>query len=350
MRKWLRFLSLFLIVTLMFGMVSCSYRPERSNEKELEVVFYVGDKYEAQYELYRFAFLSELSTISSHQNREHWDQQSQYKYFVQCDTAARREIARMYALFDVCVQYGINPEAHKIDKQVTAGVKDAIKNEQTGYGDRKTYLNELRLANMNDSVFRLYLRYAACEELLAKTMHEAGFVPEDAATVRAYYNSEETVRATWIYIPYETFKGYTDEMLNSLLNQVKFASDESFVDLSHQYFQTLYTDAELDTGFYFGKHQLADDYSELTETAFSLEEGATSGLVHAGEGVYIIRRLAKDASYIYDDANLDYLRECYLLNEFYRVLDAREEEFFANFVATEFYESLTILNIDMPQG
>ncbi len=347
MRKWIKLLSLFAVLALLFSATSCSYRPERSSKLEREVVFTIDGKYDVPYELYRFVFLSELATISSYQNKEHWDQATQYKYFKQCDTAARKEIARIYALFALCEQYGINPEGRKIDKQVTAGVKDAIKNENTGYGDRKTYLLELRRANMNDSVFRLYLRYAACEELLAQTMHEAGFVPEDAASVRAYYNSEETVRASWIYIPYETFRGYTDEMSNQLIYRAKYSSDEGFLALTHEYYQTLYTDQELDRGFYFGKYQLDESFSALTETAFSLKEGETSGTVRAGDGVYIIRRFAKDPAYINDDANMGELRECYLLNEFYRALSAKEDEYLNKLAATEFYDDLTLLDIEM---
>lgn len=348
MRKGIKILSFFLIFGMLLTAVSCSYRAERSDKLEREVVFTLDEKYEVKYELYRFAFLTELFTISSHQNKDSWDELTQYKYFKQCDTAARKEVARVYALFALCEEYGIDPEGRKIDKIVKAGVKDAIKNKETGYGNRETYLNELAAANMNDSVFRLYLRYAACEEALAKAMHEANFVPEDAASVRAYYNGDETVRATWIYIPYEVFKGYTDEMLNNLSNQAKFASDEAFFKLTHQYYQTLYTDAELDTGFYFGKYQLDDSFDELTETAFALSEGKTSGIIQAGDGAYIVRRLAKDASYINDDKNLDYLRECYLLNEFYRTLDAKEGEFLNKLSPTAFYETLTLLDVEAP--
>ncbi len=348
MRKFLRITALLLVLSALLGTVSCAYRTKRSTKEERETVFTVDGEYEVKYELYRFAFLSELMNYT-YQYKDKWDQQMKNRYFNLCDTAAREEVCRVYALFDLCEEYGIDPYSRKVDKAVKEAVKDAFYNEETGYGNRKTYLEALRDANMNDSVFRLYLRYGICEELLAEAMHAAGFVPEDETTVRNHYYGDGTVHATWIYIPYEIFHGsYDDDKLNDLVIRAQGADLAAFLSLTHQHFQNAYTDEELDEGFYFGKTQLDDYYSELVETAFSLKVGETSGLVHSGDGVYIIRRLEKDHSYINDPKNLEYLRECYLLNEFYRVLDEKKTAFLDTLEESEFYETLTVDNVEMP--
>ena len=348
MRKFLRVIALLLVLTTLCGTASCAYRSKRSSREEREIVFTVANKYEVKYELYRFAFLSELMEYT-YQNKDKWDAQMKNRYFKLCDTAAREEVSRVYALFALCEEYGIDPYGRAVDKEVKARVKDAFYNEQTGYGDRKTYLKALYDANMNDSVFRLYLRYAVCEKLLADAMHAAGFVPEDNETVLNHYYGDATVCATWIYIPYEVLKGsYDDDKLNALVLKAQAADLEGFLKMTHEHFQPLYTDAELDTGFYFGKTQLDDYYSELVEASFALKEGKTSGLVHSGDGAYIIRRLPKDHSYISNPDNMEYLRECYLLNEFYRVLNEKKLSLIDTIEVTEFYKTLNIDNVEMP--
>ena len=347
MRTLKRCVAVLLALVFMLLSCSCAYRSARSSKEERETVLILNDKYEVPYEHYRFAFLSYFYNNYSFQYLDTWSDNTRSTYFKDCDRAAKEEICRIYALFELCEQYGIDPYSRKVDKEVTAAVKDAFYNEQNGYGDRETYLDALYSANMTDSVFRLYLRYNVCEKLLANAMEEAGFVPTDKETVLAYYNSDQTVRATWIYLRYDLFKSMTDDDLNALVNRAKGASDEEFLNLTHQYFQTIYTDAELETGFYFGKYQLDSVFDDLVEKAFSLAEGKTSSIVHAGDGVYIIRRLAKDSSYLGNAENYDYLYECYMLNAFYRTLAETQTSLLGSITETELHDSLHLLNVRM---
>ena len=347
MRTFKRALFLLLALVTVFSATSCAYRAARSSKEERATVLVINDKYEVSYEHYRFAFLTYFYNNYSFQYLDTWDEFTRNQYFSDCDRAAKEEVSRIYALFDMCEQYGIDPYSRAVDKEVTAAVKDAFYNEETGYGDRKTYLDALYSANMTDTVFRLYLRYNICEKLLAKAMAEAEFVPTDKETVLAYYTSDETVCATWIYIGYELFKSMNDNDLNKLVNRAKGATDREFLDLAHQYYQTVYTDDELETGFYFGKYQLDPVFDDLVEKAFSLQVGKTSSLVHAGDGVYIIRVMAKDPAYLNNEENYDYLYECYMLNAFYRALSEKQSSLMENITETEIHDVLDLLSVRM---
>jgi len=332
MRKLSKIFAFLLIFALLFSAVSCKYRPVRSTEEEATTVFTVDEKYEVPYELYRFVYLAEKDRAIA--SGETYD-------FETLDRAVRREICRIYALYNLCEKYGVDAYSKEVEKAIKAEIKTLIEDKTVGYGKYDAYLADLAENHMNDSVFRFYLRYDICEEYLATAMHANAFVPEDDTTVLSHYLSDNAVRATWIYIPSDFFANYTDAMLRDLVNRAKAASDEDFMRMTHEYYQTLYSDDELETGFYFGRHQLSDEYDALSEAAFSLEVGETSSLVYAGEGAYVVRRLTKDAAYLQSEENIEYLRECYLLNAFYSVLAEEAERLGNAFAPSAFYATLS---------
>ena len=344
MRKSLRFFILLLLTVLCLS--SCAKYPAVSSTKEEKAtVFTVNGEYKAPYELYRFAF---LNALASKGDVGGWSESEKKAAFSDCDLVARREIARVYAIFALCKEYGIDPYSKDIDKAVKEAVTDAIENEETGFGDYDTYLKALKEIYMNDSVFRFYLRLNICEEHLAGAMHLASFVKEDDETVKAYFKSDDTVRATWIYIPYGiVYDNLTDAMKSELVANAKAASDEAFVATAQGYLQPLYMPDELARGFYFGKYQMDFYYDALTKTAFSLAEGETSDLIHSGDGVYIVRRLAKEDAYIENKDNIELLREYYLLDCFYRILSEESEKALQTLKAEKAYEGITLDSVKM---
>ena len=347
MRKTVRLFTLLLIFALMLSLVSCEkYKPVSSSKEEKATVFTVNGKYEAPYELYRFVF---LNTLRAQGNAEGWDEAKRAEVFSVCDAAARKEIARVYTVLSLCDEYGVDPYGKEIDKKVSASVTEAIDAEEIGYETKDNYLKALYESYMTDSVFRFYLRLNFAEEMLAKAMQLASFVSEDADTVKAYFKSESTVRATWIYVPYGSaaYENFTKEMLDELVKNAKEASDADFVATAQQYLQTLYMPDELAEGFYFGKYQLDSYFEKLTETAFALSEGETSDLIHSGDGVYVVRRLPKDEAYIDNAENLELLREYYLLDNFYRVISEKSEETLLTLKSEKAYERVTLDSVKM---
>lgn len=347
MHRALRFFIFLLAFSMLVSLTSCAKYPAVSSSKEERAtVFTVDGEYEAPYELYRFVFLNVLAAKG---DSSQWDEAEKKQVFDECDAAARKEIARVYAVFSLCEEYDIEPYSKEINKAVNQAVADSIEAEDGGFGDYDTYLKVLSEGYMNDSVFRFYLRLDICEEYLAKAMHSASFVKEDDETVRAHFKGEDTVHATWIYIPYSSsaYENFTDAMLTSLVEQAKEASDEEFVSMSQQFLQPLYMLDELAEGFYFGKYQLDPYYETLTNTAFALGVGETSDIIHSGDGIYIVRRLAKDDTYIEDESHIALLREYYLLDCFYRVLGEESTRLIGTLKAEKAYGNITLDSVKM---
>ena len=347
MRKTVRLLTLLLAFVLMLSLVSCEkYKPVSSSKEEKATVFTVNGKYEAPYELYRFVF---LNTLRAQGDASGWDEAKRAEVFSICDTAARKEIARIYTVLSLCDEYGVDPYAKEIDKKISASITEVIDTEEIGYGTKDKYLEVLAESYMTDSVFRFYLRLDLAEERLAKAMQLNSFVSEEAETVKAYFKSDATVHATWIDIPYGSaaYENFTKEMLDTLVKNAKEASDEEFISTAQQYLQTLYMPDELAEGFYFGKYQLDSYFEKLTETAFALAEGETSELIHSGDGVYVVRRLAKDEAYINNSENLETLREYYLLDNFYRIIAEKSAEALSTLKSEKAYEGITLDSVKM---
>jgi hypothetical protein len=119
--------------------------------------------------------------------------------------------------------------------------------------------------------------------------------------------------------------------------------------MTHAVVPDIYTDAELDRGFYIGRYQLDAYYETLTETAFSLEMGETSSWIHSGDGVYLVRRLPKDESYLENGENLADFTEYYLLNSFYRLLSEESTRLASAAVYTDAHKELSFESIRMPE-
>lgn len=332
MRKISRCFALLLVLCLMLSLLACGYSAVPSTEEEARTVFCIDGTYNVPYEFYRFVYLAERDKAAA---------TGQTADFATLDAAVRRECARVYAVLSLCKKNGLDPYSETVEKQIESKIVDVIENAETGYGTYDAYLKHIAENHMNDSVFRFYLRYTICEETLADVLHASSFVPEDDETILAYYMSDASVCATWIYLPYSNLENYSDSMRRELVARAKNADNEDFMRMTHEYYQPLYSDDELEDGFYFGKYQLSDEYQNLSDTAFALEVGETSDLIFAGEGAYIVRRLEKNLAYLQAEENASYLRECYLLDAFYRQLSEEQDRLLGVMQPTEVHATFS---------
>ena len=350
MKKILRSASALLCAVLLLCAAGCSkYGPVDSSEAELRTVLTLdGGRYEVPYELYRFAFLQEKKEVVTG-TTDGWTDLVHLQVFQRINRVAVDEIARTYAFLSLCEKYGIDPYDGEIDDIVQAAVTEAIEGTESvaGYGTHEAYLAALKDEYMNDSVFRLYLRIAECEKRLGAKLRDDGVIQTDRETVLRYLMSEDCVRATWIYIPYTALGNYTDDMLKALTLRAQTASEERFLEMTHEVLPDAYTDEELDIGFYIGKYQLDLYYETLTETVFSLKEGQTSGLIHSGDGVYIVRRLPKDLVYLNDEKNQADFAEYYLLNTYDRMVNEEKERLKTTVSYAPLHGDLTVETVDM---
>ncbi len=348
MRLIKRALFFLLALTLALTLFGCAdeYPAVRSTKQERETVFTVDGEYEVPYELYRFAFLNAMLAEGDVSKMTEDERAAAY---AASDQAARKEIAYVYTVFSLCEKYELDPYSKEIDTAVKEELAESIEMEVGGFGDYETYLKALKESYMNDSVFRFYLRFRLCEERLTRKMRSSGFVDEADENIIAHFLGDETVRATWIYIPYSStaYENYTKEMLDELVQSAAAASDAAFVSMAQQQLQMLYMPDELAVGYYFGHYSNDPYYEALTETAFSLSVGETSALIHSGDGVYIVRRLAKDEAYIQSEENIELLRETYLLDHFYRVLEQERARLLTAIEEEKAYRELSYADIKM---
>lgn len=350
MKKMLRSFFVFCLAALMlFSLCACGYRPVKSTKDESATVFSFDGKHEVKYELFRFLFLQKKQAESNGDD-SYFEGKDKNALFAEYAKEAEREAAKVYALFSLCEKYGVDPYAEEIEDEITETIKATIDGDETneGYGSKRAYLDDIRTVFLNDSVYRLYLRYDICERLLAAQLKKDGVIGAEWADVSAYYCGDETVCATWVLIPYSNLGGYTEGMRRELYEQAKGKSNDDFKKMAAQYALTQSPD-ELAIGLYFGRYEYDALYQELVETAFSLEEGETSEPFYSGDGLYILRRLPKDLSYIADEDNREALNEGYMLGSFGAMLAEEEARLLSSVSYTETYEALVFDSVKMPE-
>ena len=343
------FLALVLTLSLLLTVASCGYAPVKSSEEELATVLTLdGGNYNVSYELYRFFFLSELAL--SEKDPAKLTAEEKTALWNTLNERTVEEIAKIYAVLKLCKEYDIDVESREFDNAVKDGVIAAVEGDDTylGYGDHESYLAAIKKSYMNDSVFRFFLRYNYAERKLASLLRDTGVLKSDEATVMAYMRSDECVRASWIYIPYTLLPNFTAAQLSEMEAEAKASDNESFLRMTHTVISDIYTDKELDTGFYIGRYQLDPYYQTLTDTVFSLEMNETSGWIDAGDGRYLVRRLPKEEEYLGEQKNLADFTEYYLLNAFYGMLAEVGDALAQSVSYTDVYGTLSFDTVKMP--
>lgn len=358
MKCWSKAVVLVLALSLCCGLCACGVRPARSTAEEREAVLSIGEM-SAAYELYRYVFLNEKRAVDGG-NSAFWDTADKDAYFATFDAAAKAEIFRLYSLFSLAEEAGLDP----FGKKVTAMVKERL-SELVGkdgvYEDRAAYLAAIKQNYMTDSLSRLYLRYDICLELLSAAYLEAGKLDVSDNDALTYYESDTCVLVRWIYRPYsyeeylvvrfdgdrEAARAAMREELEGILADAVAADDEEFTSLAHQHFQDMYSDKEIAQGFLVGPYEYSDYYAALTEACFALEVGETSGIVESGDGYYILRRYEKPYYFsLEEDAVSAVVGSC-RNHKLYTLLNAEAERLAEAAVYSDFYDKLSFDSIGM---
>ncbi len=342
-------LLILLAAVCIFGLAACGYKAVPSTKEEAATVLTLDGKYEAPYELYRFLFLQKKHALDDGKE-SYWTGKDKKAAFNEIDKTVKEEICRTYALFSLCDKYGIDPYSDEIEDVIEAEIVKTIEGdgENPGYGKYKNYLAEIKKEFLNDSVYRFYLRYDACEARLAAKLKQDKVITAKEEKVFAYYAGKETVCATWILLPYGQLENYSEAMRESILADAKAADNETFKQMAAQYAITQ-SAAELAEGVYFGKYEYDLLYKELVDTAFALAEGETSDAFFSGDGLYIVRRLPKSMEYLADESHAEALAEGYMLNVFYRMLWEEENRLAGTVAVTDVYRGLAFDTIKMPE-
>lgn len=337
--------AILLLLSLLFSVVACGgYRPMKSSDEELASVFTLGGDLSVSYELYRFYFLSELSR--SGKDPSQLNEAEKKALFDELHGAALDELAQIYAVVRFCAAYGIDINSDEFDDVVDNEMQ--LLYEEQG-GKRDDYVSYLKSYNMNDSVCRTLVRLNYAEKKLGEYVRDAGIIKSDSVTVQNYIKSEECIRVTWIYMSYANAQNFADRELEVIESEASHATNTEFLRMTHNVLPEDYTDEELETGFYIGPYQLDPYYQELTDAAFALEMGETTGWVRSGDGMYIVRRLPKDEAYMNNLSNLGDFTEYYLLNEFYKMLAEEAGRLLTNVQYAEAFSTFSFDTLKMPE-
>ena len=197
-----RILALLLGAALLLSFAGCahSYPETAQTEKEKTAVFTLGSD-TVTYDHFRAEFLR-LKTKDDMGNASYWDglsAEQKATVFEKYKDGALAEIARLYAVFALCRENGIDPYGAtangKVREQVNAGI-DSLGVENP----YQTYLDTLEETYLTDYVYRLLVRERVCEELLAEKLNERDGVlyPENETELTDYLMSDQTACVIWM--------------------------------------------------------------------------------------------------------------------------------------------------------
>ena len=118
-----KILALFLLISTLFTMISCSkgkYEPVESTEEEKRTVMTMqidGDEYEVKYELYRALFLNYKSSVDGGDSSV-WSGDNKAQYVEKIDAMILDRITEIYSAFAICKRIGFDVYSKDVEKKI----------------------------------------------------------------------------------------------------------------------------------------------------------------------------------------------------------------------------------------
>ena len=349
--------------TAMLSLSSCGekYEPVESTAEEKRTVMkisYGGEKYEVPFELYRAFFLQLKSSVDGGNNNV-WSGSDKEIYIKAVDELIYRRIAEIYAVFHLCKKADIDVYSKDFNKQIQNHIEIAVEGgtfNGTTYvgfgGDYDKYLASLKKMNLNYSAQVLLLRYQLAYETLADYYignfngenpdenAEIGTIKYTKEDVKDFYlDQDESRRVIVTQLP-ETY--FTKERATEIRN--KIASKKTAAEVANYVAGFTLSDP---TSEVIGKYTYDTFYySELTDTAFSLDVGATSDIItlktDVFDGYIILYRL--DATDEFFNSDYEKIAESYLYSKFGETVSNAREAIYSKIAQTD-----TLKNLDRSQ-
>ena len=308
-----RIVPLILLTALLFSAVSCAKIPE-STEEDKRTALVIGN-YEVPYEQYYYFFMNYKREYDGGDDA-YWNSADIDKeaVFAELKEDTNSALLRCYATFSLAEKYGIELDSSEIKGIIDQTVDEYIKND---FGDTKTYVDSLKAAFMNDSVFRFVMLRFECDKLLNDALIADKKIPTDDKTILAAISGgEEFCRAKQILIKNDPGE---DPALN--LERAKEALNSAALGVDFDRLVAEYgEDPEMivnPQGYYFTKNQLLEEFEDA---AFALEIGEISEIVESYLGYHIIMRCEIDPGYV--SVNYETLREAYLTYRYQKEVEA----------------------------
>jgi hypothetical protein len=330
------FLPLLLALAVLLSLTACGdddyYKPIKSSRRERTVLATVGD-HEVKYELVRFLFMSRIDELDGG-DRSRWEGEEADTLWAAAMEKILPEICEIYAVFDVCTAWGIDPEGDNIDEVVNEYVKADIDGGEVsgqtvaGFGSVKAYKAALAESYCTDAVRRLLYRYSACMASLYSYIavnRAQGTLSVTDEELTTFLLGDDCAHVNRVFIPYVSQLGNTDEerkanayaRIRSIRADMLLARDyDTLIQKAFRYsyatVTTLATDDQIDNGIWFGRYSTDADYSSvLYDTIFSIASGEVSDIIETEDGYYVLYGMARDAASLTQSTTLETVTELY---------------------------------------
>lgn len=265
-----RVLLLLLVFLCLFSLPGCSkYRVEMSNSRQSEIMLTVGDA-RVPFEVIAFFYYNYLEAYPD-------------ESFASRMARVENGVCELYAIFDVCPDYGIDPYGDEVNGALQESVKEMI----DAFPTRRDYIDRITEQHMTDAVSRLLLRSYLCQELL---LEELANELEKDEVLDAFLAREDVLRVLSLTLNFgdqtEAMRRRAEEIV-ALLAEAE-DSDEAFLDIARR------------------KATAEDEHTYITvsqwyrlcgEGAPAPVKGALSGPLYEGDTCVMMRISDKDAEY-----------------------------------------------------
>ena len=366
-----KLISLAIIIATLLTLVSCgSYDPVPSTEEEAQVVMTLsidGKSYDVKYELYRAMFLNFKTEVDGGDSSV-WSGDNKDEYIARVHEMIVGRISDIYATLHHAGTIGINVYSASVDSRIKDYIKASVEGgsfeDETmlGYESYDAYLAALASLGINYSVQELILRYSIAidliseyyigtpeEDALGEVTYKGGALEYTKEQVEEFYYSGDSVRYISAYVQSQ-YSGALERARALQARMKAYEGDDVAVAIEINS-SSISADADLNAGTMIGRYVLdSENYSSLTEAAFSTPVGRVSDIVETtlGEavGFFILYPIAKTSAHFescYDD-----IATVYVENEIGKLLADTKAKLSESAVSTSVLEGLDYSKITYP--
>ncbi len=300
------------VLLLCTALASCQSNKDENNIAEGDTVL-SANGHDVSYGLYRYFFLNYKAAYTKDELSS--DAAGVYSKIEEDVFEALRG---MYAVIDMCAEYGISTDSSDIKAQVNSTI-NSIKEQYIDEADDPKgevgFAADLKANFMTEDVLRYVTAVDACEaELFTKLVSE-GKITSDADELKSAVEGDEFIRVVQIYINAENGRTYEEnkELADSVLAKAVGGADfdELIGSYSNDYAMTK-------DGYYICRGYMNEKFEAV---AFALDVGEISSVLEMSDGFHIIKRIDKDSEYI--NMKYDELAERYQTCIFYEMINQR---------------------------
>lgn len=306
-------LILALVLALPLVLTSCGAKDD-NNIAEDECIIKIGE-HKISYGLYRYFFLNYKDAYTKEELET-----NPAAIYKKIEEECIESLIGMYAVVDLCAEYGIKTDDKDIKEKVDATIA-SIKEQYISESDKngeEGYKEQLKANHLTENIFRFVCAVDMCEEsLFMKLTTDGKTIISDDDTVRASIE-RDFIRILQVYINTESTKLTYDEaktLAESVCKKAKEGVDFNTLVAENSNDYSMQKD-----GYYMPRGWMSE---EMDAAAFALEIGEVSDVVELSDGFHIIKRFEMEDEYI--EGHFEELKERYQTCKFYQIVDEREK-------------------------